>query len=300
MCKIAAGVVYYKPKDAKRFEESLRSVLEQHDCVYIYDNDEEKAYYPVNPKIKVLREGKNMGIAHALNQIMAAADKDGFRWVTTMDQDSILPSGIIEDYLKYIDKCEDDVAIICPQVVDQRRIYMQAKQENSVESIKKCITSGSCTKIDAWKSVGGFDECLFIDLVDDDFCNNVILHGYKIIRLNKWVLNQEFGDIEPKSRRQQKFWLGVSKILHNVNFAKFSYKKNVSPIRVYYTHRNLIYLNRKYKKHGKVGFKNYNCKGYIGFVISFSLPSLLRGKDKAAIFKAILQGTRDGIVLPLK
>ena len=114
------------------------------------------------------------------------------------------------------------------------------------------------------------------------------------MKLNRWILDQEFGKIIPKSDKVQKIWIKVSKILHNQNFAKFSYKKFVSPMRVYYTNRNIIYLNKKMKKYGKVGYENYNCRGYVGFIVSFMLPSILRAQDKKKVIRATIQGIKDG------
>ena len=83
-------------------------------------------------------------------------------------------------------------------------------------------------------------------------------------------------------------------MLHNQNFAKFSYKKSVSSLRIYYTCRNIIYVNRKMRNYGKIAYENYNCKGYGGFVISFILPSVLRADKKIEVIKAAWRGTRDG------
>ena len=67
-------------------------------------------------------------------------------------------------------------------------------------------------------------------------------------------------------------------------------------MRVYYTNRNIIYINRKLKNYGKTGYKeNYNCSGYFGFLISFVLPSILRAKEKGKVIKAVALGMRDGL-----
>jgi rhamnosyltransferase len=242
----------------------------------------------------VTTEHNNLGIAYALNRIMERAEQDGYQWLVTMDQDSILPDEMVEAYRKHI--YDSDVAIICPQVIDKRRAYMTVKTEPTEEFVEECITSGSCTSIEAWKKLGKFDEWLFVDLVDNEFCKRAIVSGYKILQLNSLVMNQEFGKIIPKPERTQRFWLKVAKLLHNKNFAKFSYKKFVSPARVYYTNRNIIYVNRKLANYGStVAYQNYNCKGYPGFWISFNFPSFLRAQDKKAVWRAIWKGRRDGL-----
>ena len=65
-------------------------------------------------------------------------------------------------------------------------------------------------------------------------------------------------------------------------------------MRVYYTNRNIIYVNKKMKNYGSTAYSNYNCKGYMGFLISFCLPSLLRAQEKRKVLMAIINGMRDG------
>ena len=288
---IAAGIVVYDP-DKVRFEKCIQSLKQQVSKIFVFDNSENPTRIS-DKSIVYLSEGGNKGIAHALNCIMQEAKNSGFQWVVTMDQDSIVPIGLFEEFETAIDR-HRDVGIICPCVKDSRRPYEYEKKELPEEFVEFCITSASCTSVEAWEKCGKFDEWLFIDLVDNEFCKRIRLSGYKILRLNKWVLDQEFGKIIPKSERKQKFWITVSKVLHNSNFAKFSYKKIVVSMRVYYTNRNIIYVNKKLKKYDRVGYENYKCKGYLGFIISFMLPSILRAQNKRAIIKATVKGIRDG------
>ena len=57
----------------------------------------------------------------------------------------------------------------------------------------------------------------------------------------------------------------------------------------------IIYLNKKMKEYGNVGYENYNCKGYFGFIISFMLPSILRAQEKRKVIKATIDGVIDGV-----
>lgn len=288
--RIAAGIVLFNPDERTRT--CLEKLSDQVKKVYVFDNSIPPNNVSIPDEAVYLSAGENKGIAYALNKILERAKEDGYEWVLTMDQDSILPDGMIDDFAKYLDHSE--LGIICPQVVDKRRAYMVVQQNDSTAYIDMCITSASCTSIAAWEKVGKFDEWLFIDLVDNEFCKRLIESGYKILQLKKWVLDQEFGKIEPKSERVQKFWIKISKFLHNQNFAKFGYKKSVSPMRVYYTCRNIIYVNKKMKNYGQTAYENYNCKGYVGFIMSFVLPSILRADKKIEVIRAAWNGTRDG------
>ncbi len=294
MGKISAGIVLFNPEDEIRLYRSINSVLSQVERVYIFDNSTESHNYIFPDSVVFLTEHENKGVSYALNKLMLRAKNDGFDWLITMDQDSILPEQTIVSYEAHI---SDDplLAIICPQVIDTRRSYMEIKKEPAEEYVDFCITSASCTNLNAWKNVGGFDEWLFIDLVDNDFCKRIIVSGYKILRINSLVLDQEFGKIIPKNEKVQSFWNNFAKKVHNMNFAKLGYKKLVSPTRVYYTNRNIIYINRKLKKYGKTGYKqNYNCNTYFGFLISFSIPSILRAQNKIKVLKAVIKGIKDG------
>lgn len=290
--KIAVGIVLYHP-DMSRLEQCLRQLSAQAERIYIYDNGTVKADLTGYKQVICMTKPGNKGIAYALNRIVERAGEDGYKWVLTMDQDSVIPDGMIEDFEQYTGT-DDKIAIICPQVIDRRRAYMHVQDSDSTQYIDMCITSASCTSVKAWDLVGRYDERLFIDLVDNDFCRRLTVSGYKIMRLNKWVLDQEFGEITPKAEKVQRFWVKLSRILHNQNVAKFSYRKEVHPQRVYYTNRNIIYVNRKLKKYGKTAYENYNCKGYPGFMIAFNLPSILRAKQKRKVFMAICRGIHDG------
>ena len=291
--RIAAGIVMFNPENEERVKNSLESILSQVDKAYVFDNSTTANCIAFPSTVTYLTEHENKGIAYAMNRIMEMARNDGYDWLITMDQDSIMPDGIIEAYKKHIS--DNDVGIICPQVIDSRRSYMEVKKEPKEEYIDFCITSASCTSISAWEKIGRFDEWLFIDLVDNDFCKRMVVSGYKILRMNELVLDQEFGKIIPKSERVQKFWNRIAKVLHNDNFGKLGYRKFVSPMRVYYTCRNIIYVNKKLCHYGKTGYReNYNCSGYPGFLIAFVVPSVLRAQKKREVLKAVIKGTKDG------
>lgn len=294
LSKIAAGVIVFNPTDKMRFQKCIQSILYQVKKLYIFDNSTQDTDLDLPSSAIYMTCGKNMGIAYGLNCIMRTAKEDGFGWVITIDQDSILPDKMVHEYKRYVGT-NDRLAIICPQVIDVRRAYMKIEKGKKEQYVHGCITSASCTSLTAWEKVGGFDEWLFIDLVDNEFCKRLIASGFQILRLNKLVLNQEFGKIIPKTFKKQQFWIRMGRLFHNENIAKFSYKKFVDPMRVYYTNRNIIYVNRKLRKYGSTAYDNYNCKNYLEFIFCFSLPSLLRAQEKKKVFQAIICGIVDGL-----
>lgn len=295
--KIGAGIVTYNP-EVERLKKNLRNTLNQVELVIIYDNNSKNVNQIENlvqdfDRLLLIKSKKNLGLAHALNCIFDSFDRKKYDWIISLDQDSIIQDETIKTFSKYTKNSE--VAIVCPFVVDSRRKYMDYKYTKSIEDVSMCITSGSLTCIKHWRRVGKFDECLFIDLIDNDFCKRLLINGCKIIRVNSILMNQEFGKIMSKPRKVEHFYIKLGTILKNENLKKFSYKKIVDPARVYYTNRNIIYLNKKFAKYGGIGYEdNYNAKSYLGFFISFSVASLIRGTDKKSILKSIVLGIRDG------
>lgn len=228
MKDIVVGVILFNP-DIDILENNLETILKQFNQVILFDNSEksnETAISALKYKEKVVykSENKNCGMAYALNRIMEIAGQYGYSWVITFDQDSKIPNNIYQEYSKYLNKM--NVGIICSQVIDKRRKYMELDgNHKDFEKVNKCITSASCTKIEAWKQAGKYDEMLFIDLVDNDFSKRVKYIGYDIYRANNVILEQEYGNIEYKNTLFAKVVLWIGKKIHNNNIAKLSYKK---------------------------------------------------------------------------
>ena len=295
--KVLAGIVLYN-SDYDRLIECLSALDCQVESIILYDNSplemEKKCqkYLVENFKCRYIFSGENLGMPEAMNKILEISEIEGYEWVLTMNADSVIPRDLIEKFSPYFEKKE--IGMICPQVLDRRRKYMKlSKTENKF--INMCITSGTCTRVEAWKQVGKFDGWLFVDLLDNDISKRMILNGWKIYQVSSVVLDQEFGDISAKAEWVEKFWISVGKLMKNDNFAKLSYKKIVHPNRVYYTCRNILYLNKKYEKYGGIGYaENYGCHTFFGFIICFVLPSILRSNKKIEVIKAIIKGFADG------
>ena len=94
MNKIVAGIVLYNPNIA-RYQNCVYKLLEQVEKIYIFDNSDKPINYIESEKIVYISEKRNCGIAYALNRIMEHAKDDGYNWLITMDQDSIIPDGMV-------------------------------------------------------------------------------------------------------------------------------------------------------------------------------------------------------------
>ncbi|MFR0569057.1 glycosyltransferase family 2 protein [Bifidobacterium apri] len=266
---IVGGIVLFNP-DLNLLQQNILTLLPQVDLLVLIDNSDHTAD-PVlkmaGEKVSIFSNNKNLGIARALNQIFEFAEKHNADWVLTMDQDSVAPDNMIFEYFKYLDS---SIGTLCPVLFDRN---MQAKPEtfDGTKDIKECITSGSLVNVSAWKAVFGFDEKLFIDGVDFDFCERLRRAGFRVVSVGDIILSHAIGNI---TMRKFLFW----------NVAV----KNHTAFRKYYIARNTIYLAKKN------GTKARVLKSYLQVIKQLGIV-LLYEADKGNKVRAILRGTRDAI-----
>lgn len=286
---IAAGIVLYNP-DIKRLELNIDSIISQVGMVYLFDNGSRnrddidnllKKY--LNMNVVFIDVKDNMGIAHALNVLIERADADGYEWILTLDQDSISAENMIHNMSRYTSN--GNVGIVCPVYYDARRKnIVPISPKNEYREVEFCITSGALTNISICKRVGGFDSYLFIGLVDNEYSYRLVINGYKIVQDCSVVLDHELGNITPA--KLQKFYLKLGEMMRSEVIKKLSFKREVSSVRLYYTTRNMIYLNKKYPQNS---VSDWSTKT----LIKNSIFSIMRGDNKYELIKAIIRGVRE-------
>lgn len=232
MSLISAGIVTYNP-DVKRLESNLEAVAGQVECVFVCDNasaniSEIRGLCDKYSAVLISNE-KNLGLGTAFNKIFNARSEDT-RWILTLDQDSVIPVGFIEACKRYIERPK--TGIICPQVFEKNAgIYLfKGDPDKPFELRNRAITSASLVNVDAYNAVGGYDEYLFIDYVDFDFCAKLTLNGYEILQMNDTVLSHELG---VSSAKKFLFWK-IKATDH-------------SAMRDYYIGRNITIYRKRYK-----------------------------------------------------
>jgi rhamnosyltransferase len=122
------------------------------------------------------------------------------------------------------------------------------------------MTSGSLIRT----GLGFFEEKLFIDSVDNEYCLRLRKNGYKIIRVNHAVLNHQLGTL-------RKNWLGFSTIVHPAS-------------RRYYITRNMFYVMSKYPEFRLFGIKE---------LLKSILLIILVENDKIKKLKAFFRGVHE-------
>lgn len=246
--KICAGIVLFHP-ETERLKQNIDAIFPQIDKLILVNNSPEdfERIKSVTAsletdncgKIEWINNNENLGIATALNQMLTAADSAGFKWLLTLDQDSVCSDGYV-DKLYEVARNFNDAAMVSPRVIERGKVWEDDVKprekdrdeavQTDVEDVRFCITSGTLTNIEAIKRVGGWNERLFIDEVDREICIKLKYKGFRMLRVNSAELHHEFG-IEHVRRR--------------ILFMVYEYR-NYSPFRVYYQMRNLVYMVRKY------------------------------------------------------
>jgi rhamnosyltransferase len=170
---------------------------------------------------------KNRGIAAALNQGVALAIKHGFTWVITFDQDSTVTGNFVSSMFECLAATQnaDMVGVVGPRYVDQALGVNCDLNILPNGELAGMMTSGSLMPIRIFNDVGLFDERLFMDYVDTEFCNRIRSRGWRILQSQQTVLLHSLGKLT----------------LHQIFGLKCS-TTNHKPGRVYYIARNRLWI----------------------------------------------------------
>ncbi len=232
--KIGAVVVVYHP-DA-RVAENIMSYARDVEVVYVHDNSEEKDE-EFERKIEKIGNavynfpGENQGLCVPFNQYYKTAIKQELDWLVTFDQDSAADAGMISAMRSFVEsrECHDTIGIVSPTVNEMD--YSDIQQTSLFTYYDFVIQSGAMHRLSMMQEVGDYNEDLFIDSVDWEYCLRCRLKGYSIVRLNQAILLHNQSD----DRSKEDFVNG-----------KTVYIDKFSPARYYYQYRNALYCYDKY------------------------------------------------------
>jgi rhamnosyltransferase len=230
----AACVILYNPK--KEDIANILTYVNKVKKVYVFDNTEGKSnenLFLNFENVSYFWDNENKGIATRLNEACKKAIADNFNYLLTMDQDSsFLEENIYQYFNDILNFKENEKVAIYG--LEYSKNDINDTTENHIE-VDHLITSASVMNLKVYNEIGGFDENLFIDGVDIDYCYSALTKGFKNIKFARNFFNHSLG---VRTRRGSIFTL-------------YLYKKNVSvhsSLRVYYMHRNMLYIKNKYEK----------------------------------------------------
>ena len=229
--KIAAIVTAFNSKQSIR--ENLKRIEKQVQVVIIVDDSGTMPLlgaddYSDIENVIVLRNQDNLGIAAALNRGIEQAYCLGCDWVITLDDDTFVSESYINDIFRFL-------VTVSQFSIGQIACSRESNNPSAIHHIsgfqikRNLITSGCVFELKTFHNIGGFDENLFIDLVDFDFCARLRKSGRSLVLLNKVGMAHQVGNCRTIH------WFGVEMQIYNH-----------SPFRLYYQMRNVFFFTRKH------------------------------------------------------
>lgn len=260
--KLSAVVVWYNPK-----ESDINNILSYNsffDKIFIVDNsDNDNSHLLHNLKnVEYFPNNSNLGIAKALNTGCKKALDDGFEWIMTMDQDSSWDAETLKAFLLNIcNNADNNIKSFAPKhrneiksLVGDIKYKLEETPETNIIFQNKVMTSGNIICLKTWQELGGFNEDLFIDEVDHEFCYRLINNNYKIC---------EFQNIY---------------MIHTLGYVKKTFLPRPckhSGIRLYYIFRNMLYIKKHFPKEFKAErYNKYMTAAFIQKLFEFKFADL--------------------------
>ena len=282
MNSVAAVIITYNVEND--FKERINKLKGKVDEIIVVDNGSKaetiNMLKELEKEVTVIYLEDNKGIASALNKGIKYSIEKGYNWILTLDHDSIITDNMIKNMLTCYEglnnELKEKVAMLVPVHVEEKEYQNgsninEEKDSNSYIEVLTEITSGALTKAEIYKNVGMYDEKLFIDLVDHDYCLSLNKKGFKIIQVNNATLIHNIGESVKKSV------LGLKMI-----------PTNHSPLRRYYMSRNRHYIWDKYKE----DFPSWVLTDKRRFITE-NLKIVLFEDNKIEKFKYIKKGIKD-------
>lgn len=238
--RIHAVIVLWRP-DISILSSALAATAPQVAKLLLIANDGVRPALSLPENAVVMLPEVNLGLGAAYNRAAEWARAHGGTHLLLLDQDSVAEQGSVAALLQAFDR-PGPVAATGALWRDRRtgkdgffvrltgwgaRKFLQA--DSAPVPVDFLISSGSLISLDAMDRIGRFDETLFIEHVDTDWCLRARAMGYRLYGVPRARLDHAFGEatLAPSM-------LGVSRRL-------FLYP----PERNYYLLRNSIMLWRR-------------------------------------------------------
>jgi rhamnosyltransferase len=245
-----AGIVVVSYNPDAGFVNRLEGLLSQRVDVVLVDNGSDESTLAQLSRLGSighlisLRNPTNLGIATALNQGVAELSRRGARWALLLDQDSEPVPDMLSRLIATAQRHRPEpIAQVAANVQDRGlpagtrrwfslkpRFMLGFKRIRCNQDLIRdvvAVTSGSLVDIQVHEALGGFDEQLFIDFVDTDYCLRAASAGHATIVDCTAVLHHSVG---AKQVRR----------LFGIKFIPTFH----SPLRRYYLFRNRVHMIR--------------------------------------------------------
>ena len=209
-----------------------------------------------------LSNNSNLGIAKALNIGCNFALNNNFEWCMTMDQDSSWEHDELTLFFSEIEKIDNqEIMSFAPShtnaIKSQVGYVIDSKKNGSKHNFlfkNKVMTSGNLINLKTWNLVGKFNELLFIDEVDHEFCYRLNNSGFKICEFQNIFMIHTLGNVKR-------------------TFLPRPCKH--SGVRLYYIFRNILYIKKMFPFYYKIEkYRRYMTFAIIQKILEFKFKDL--------------------------
>lgn len=279
--KLIACMVTYNPciRDTLL---GVLAILPQVDSLIIFDNgsdniDELKNALPDKEDIYIICHPQNTGMAFALNRLCSRALTQNADAVLLLDQDSLAYPNMVDGLKKYMSPM---VGLVTPSLTRKRSVatsYDEAYQRPT--ELDRAITSGSLLNLNAYQAAGGYDEDLFVDWVDFEFCLRLRENGYKIIGSPEAKLLHDLGAAE--------YLFSIPSLNKGRIVMRPLYRSNHAIAREYDCGRSWAIMLKKHRHSPLLHQEKFNI--LIGIIYR-----LITSSNKHATLAALKTGYKDG------
>jgi len=223
---------------------------------------------------ELIENGSNLGIAVALNVGVREGKAMGCSWVVLFDQDSSVEPGFIDLMLTAFENAPSpsQVGIVCPVYLDTNTGIVFPIQRSKTGEVLSAMTSGSLIPVKLFDRIGTFNEPLFMDYVDIEFCLRSRRAGYSIVQSPRAVLHHSLGRIT--RHRILGRWFGST---------------NHNAARRYYITRNRLWVLWQFLRDWSWSPKETRS------AISETIKIVLVEQDRLAKLKSIMLGFADAL-----
>lgn len=291
--QVAGVVVTYHPDTG--FEARLEAMRAEVTPIVVIDNTataavrERLRHACARPGVELIENEDNLGLAGALNRAFRHLEARGVEAVVAFDQDSTPEPGLVAA-LAALEAGDPACAIVGSNWHDEGRprwrarhlrphavvpgLFAREEARHDLHDVTCVITSGSLFRLDVWRALGGFDEALFVDLVDTEFCLRARAAGHAVGVAARARLAHRRGAKAPVRRLGRTWWPAF-----------------MSPLRLRYLFRNRVLVL------GRVGWRLPHWVVFESVYAAKVIAEILFLEDqKAAKLAACVQGTWEGLM----
>ncbi len=229
--------------------------------------------------VHLILNSRNEGVGRALNQGAEWAAAQGYGWILTLDQDTVVAADMADSLIEVLHSCSfaERVAVVGSNYrnkVNGRVVedFIEPSGSRGRE-VTTVITSGSLVSLEVFRTIGGFRDEFFIDCVDHEYCLRARSHGFRVMVTRRLLMEHSIG----RTTEHRLPW-------------KKTVTSNHPPSRQYFMMRNTVILAREYiRKEPRWILRELWCRAKATLAVG------LFEKERLSKISHIARGLRDGI-----